>query len=69
MTADEIRKMMRFEPGLKWWQRFGRTGRIQAFCLMEIAAQLAELNERLKPGNLEINIFDCSFERDIRNKP
>jgi hypothetical protein len=49
MTADEIRKMMHLRLGSKWWQRFGLTGRMQAFCLMEIAAQLAELNERLTP--------------------
>jgi hypothetical protein len=61
MTAEEIRKTMSLRPR-KWWNSFGQTGRMQAFCLMEIAAQLAELNERLRPGNLDINIFDCSFE-------
>jgi hypothetical protein len=45
MTADEIRKMCSLGPR-KWWHSFGLTGRMQAFCLMEIAAQLAERNEK-----------------------
>jgi len=53
MTAEEIRKIMRFEPRLKWWQRFGLTGRMQAFCLMEIAAQLAEIKELLNGKAVE----------------
>jgi hypothetical protein len=61
MTAAEIRKICSLGPR-KWWHSFGLAGRMQAFCLMEIAAQLAELNERLRPGNLDVNIFDCSFE-------
>jgi hypothetical protein len=57
MTADEIRKICSLGPR-KWWHSFGLTGRMQAFCLMEIAAQLAELNERLKP----LDIRDRTFE-------
>lgn len=65
MTADEIRKGMTVVP-FRWWHWFRRNGRIEAFYLMEIAAQLAELNERLRPGNLDVNIFDCSFEGSRR---
>jgi hypothetical protein len=59
MTADEIRKVvsLSYRP-LKWWQRIGLSGRTQAFFLQEIAAQLAELNERLKP----LDIRDRTFE-------
>jgi hypothetical protein len=57
MTAAEIRKICSLGPR-KWWHSFGLAGRMQAFCLMEIAAQLAELNERLKP----LDIRDRTFE-------
>jgi hypothetical protein len=57
MTAEEIRKGMNTVPR-KWWHWFGLTGRTQAFYLMEVAAQLAELNERLKP----LDIRDRTFE-------
>ena len=59
MTADEIRAH---------WKNADITTQHEAlvhvtFYLAEIAAQLAELNNRMLPGNLEINTFDCSAER------
>jgi hypothetical protein len=50
MTAEEIRKTMFLAPRRRWWHRFGLTARLHAFYLMEIAAQLAELNEQLQRG-------------------
>ena len=57
MTAAEIRAIQMnstMEPFLAFEM------------LREIAAQLAELNERLTPGNFEVNIYDCSFEDSKR---
>lgn len=61
MTADEIRafRATSLPVGDREYLHFEAIG----VFLREIAAQLAELNERLKPGNFEANIIDCSFER------
>jgi hypothetical protein len=53
MTAEQIRSA-KFECDDGLWEC--------ARWLQELAAQLAELNERLTPGNLEVNIYDCSFD-------
>jgi hypothetical protein len=58
MTADEIRKT---EITGEWTEAQEAIGDSVFQMLREIAAQLAELNERLKPGNLDVNIYDCSF--------
>jgi len=62
VTADQIRETQ-FEHDDGAWE--------SARWLREIAAQLAELNERLTPGKLEVNIYDCSFEgsRKAGEKP
>jgi hypothetical protein len=64
VTADEIRSQINVgsHTGLD---------EAQFLVLREIAAQLAELNERLTPGKLEVNIYDCSFEgsRKAGEKP
>lgn len=70
MTADEIRNVIEtIDPDpdrpegttIREMTRAGHSSS-QFVLLREIAAQLAELNERLRPGNLEVNIYDCSFE-------
>ena len=57
MTAEEIRKVHIYGGD-------AGTAEIAEF-LREIAAQLAELNERMKPGNLEVSIFNCDSEREF----
>ena len=59
MTAEEIRKA---EICADWTNAEENIGDSIFQMLREIAAQLAELNERLRPGNLEVNIYDCSFD-------
>ncbi len=68
MTADEIRKT---EICADWTDTQENIGDSIFKMLREIAAQLAELNERLTPGNLEVNIYDCSFDgaRKAGHKP
>jgi hypothetical protein len=59
MTAEEIRSVD--VPALN--DDFRTEVQVKALVMLrEIAAQLAELNERLTPGNFEVNIYDCSFE-------
>ena len=57
MTAEQIRAA-KFE----WYDGPYECAR----WLQEIAAQLSELNERIKPGNLEVNVYNCDSERKIR---
>ena len=56
MTAEEIRAI-----GEIGTRHITVDDRMNFEVMREIAAQLAELNERLKPGNLDVNIYDCSF--------
>lgn len=69
MTAEEIRSSFKHvvspeaQAPIVETQTTDRVLMLQeVLFLQEIAAQMAELNERLKPGSLEMNIYDCTFE-------
>lgn len=68
MTAEEIRNVVKivFAPSCQPLAEVptiqGQALSCAVIFLQEIAAQLAELNARLTPGNFEVNIYDCSFD-------